>query len=59
MMPGLRDPHAGGVWNGFEDRRDHWLYLFARLKPGISLEVAERTINIPFAAIINDVELPA
>jgi predicted permease len=59
MMPGLRDPHRGGVWNGFEDRRDHWLYLFARLNPGISLENAERTINIPFAAIINDVEFPA
>ena len=58
-MPGLRNPHSGGVWNGFEDRRDHWLYLFARLKPGIALESAERTINIPFAAIINDVEFPA
>src|SRR5207247_891951 len=20
-------------WNGFDNRRDHWLYLFARLKP--------------------------
>jgi predicted permease len=59
MMPGLRNPHEGGVWNGFEDRRDHWLYLFARLEPGISLEGAERTINIPFAAIINDVEFAA
>jgi predicted permease len=59
MMPGLRNPHAGGAWNGFDDRRDHWLYLFARLEPGFSLEAAERTINIPFAAIINDVEFPA
>jgi putative ABC transport system permease protein len=58
MMPGLRNPHTGGVWNGFDDRRDHWLYLFARLKPGIPLAAAERTINVPFAAIINDVELP-
>ena len=58
MMPGLRDPHSGGAWNGFDDRRDHWLYLFARLKPGIALAAAERAINVPFAAIINDVELP-
>ena len=29
-------------WNGFEDRRDHWLYLFARLNPGLSRDAAER-----------------
>ncbi len=42
-----------------DDRRDHWLYLFARLKPGVSREDAERTMNVPFAAIMSDVELPA
>jgi predicted permease len=59
MMPGLRNPHDGGAWKGFDDRRDHWLYLFARLEPGIPVEAAERMINVPFAAIINDVEFPA
>jgi predicted permease len=60
MMPGLRNPHAdGGPWNGFVDRRDSWLYLFARLKPGTSLDTAQRTVNIPFSAIINDLEFPA
>ncbi len=59
MMPGLRNPHAGGgPWNGFEDRRDSWLYLFARLKPGLLLDTAERAVNLSFAAIINNVELP-
>ncbi len=60
MMPGLRNPHnGGGAWNGFDDRRDHWLYLFARLRSGLSLNAAERTINIPFAAIIKEIEFPA
>jgi putative ABC transport system permease protein len=56
MMPGLRDPHAGGPWNGFTDRRDHWLYRFARLRPGVSLADAAGAINVPFAAIMNGVE---
>jgi predicted permease len=61
MMPGARDPDPGkdgALWNGFEDRRDHWLYLFARLKPGISAEAAAAPIDGVFAGIINDVELP-
>lgn len=27
-------------WNGYENRRDYWAYLFARLAPGMSLEQA-------------------
>jgi predicted permease len=46
-------------WNGFDNRRDHWLYLFARLNPGVSREDAERTINVPFTAIMSDIELGA
>jgi predicted permease len=41
-----------------QNRRSYWLYLFARLKPGISLEQARTAINVPFHAIINDVEAP-
>ena len=60
MMPGLRNPHVDGQpWNGFEDRRDHWLYLFARLKPGISHEAAAQAVNVPFSTIIREVDLPA
>lgn len=60
MMPGARDPHVdGGAWNGLDDRRDHWLYLFGRLKPGISREAAAVSITSVFTGIINDVELPA
>jgi predicted permease len=54
-MTAVMDPDR----NGLDDRRDHWLYLFARLKPGISRENAEELVNVPFAALIRDVELPA
>lgn len=43
---------------GFEDRRNYWVYLFARLKPGLSLEAARAAINVPYRAIVNDVEVP-
>ena len=60
MMPGLQDPHVDGrPWNGFEDRRDHWLYLFARLKPGVSRQAAEQGVNVPFSTILREVDLPA
>jgi predicted permease len=41
-----------------QNRRNYWIYLFARLKPGVSLERAQSAINVPFHAIINDVEAP-
>lgn len=42
----------------FDDRRYYWVYLFARLKPGISLAQAEAAINAPYRAILDDVEAP-
>ena len=45
-------------FTGFENRRQYWAYLFARLKPGVSIEQAQTAINGPYRAIINDVEAP-
>lgn len=45
-------------FTGFENRRQYWTYLFARLKPGVSSEQAATAINGPFKAILNDVEAP-
>jgi predicted permease len=44
------------AWKALENRRSYWAYLFARLKPGISIEQARSGINVPYRAIINDVE---
>ena len=45
-------------FKGFENRRSYWAYLFARLKPGVSVEQARSAINVPYHAILNDVEAP-
>jgi predicted permease len=45
-------------WKGFDDRRSYWAYLFARLKPGVSVEQAAAAMNGIFRPIINDVEAP-
>jgi len=45
-------------WKGIDRRNDHWLYVFGRLKPGLAREQAEGSINVPFTALIRDVEFP-
>jgi predicted permease len=53
-MRGLMSPG----FNGFTKRRTYWLYLFARLKPGVSMAQAKSAINLVYKPIINDVEAP-
>ncbi len=45
-------------WKGFENRRSYWMYVFARLKPGTSIEPARAAMNGLYRPIINDVEAP-
>ena len=41
-----------------DNRLSYWVYLFARLKPGTTLEQAQNAINVPYRAIINEIEAP-
>jgi predicted permease len=41
-----------------ENRRSYWVYLFARLKPGSSLEQGEAAINSLYSSVVNEVEAP-
>jgi predicted permease len=41
-----------------DDPRSHWVYLFARLKPGVAFEQAAASIDSLYRAIVNDVEAP-
>jgi predicted permease len=43
---------------GFDNRRSYWVYLFARLKPGIAIDAARVALNGVYGPIINDVEAP-
>ncbi|MDQ3696521.1 MAG: ABC transporter permease [Gemmatimonadota bacterium] len=45
-------------FTGFDNRADYWAYVFARLKPGVSLEQADPAINGIYRQILNDVEAP-
>ncbi|MBX6363871.1 MAG: ABC transporter permease [Gemmatimonadetes bacterium] len=53
-MRGLMSPG----FDDFENRRSYWAYLFARLKPGVSLTQADAALNGLYRSIINDVEAP-
>ena len=44
------------TWSGFERRTSYWAYLFARLRPGVTLEQAGPELGGVYTAIINDVE---
>jgi predicted permease len=49
MQPGFTD---------FEVRRSYWAYLFARLKPGVSMAQAKASINVVYSSILATVEAP-
>ena len=53
-LRGLMNPG----FNQFHNRRSYWAYLFARLRPGVTIEQARTQLNVPYRAIINDVEAP-
>ncbi|HEX5046607.1 MAG TPA: ABC transporter permease [Gammaproteobacteria bacterium] len=41
-----------------ENRLYYWLYMFGRLKPGVSEEQATAALNVLFGAMVRDVEAP-
>jgi predicted permease len=47
-----------GPRDGLEDRRNYWVYAFARLQPGATLEGARAAVNAVYRAILADVDAP-
>jgi predicted permease len=45
-------------FNDFANRRSYWAYVFARLRPGVTIEQARLAMSGPYHAIVNDVEAP-
>jgi predicted permease len=43
-------------FNGFDRRQTYWAYLFARPKPGVTIEQARTSMNQLYHGIINNVE---
>jgi len=44
--------------NPFDDRRSYWLYVFGRLKPGMTLEQAGTQLNSVYRNVLAEVEAP-
>jgi putative ABC transport system permease protein len=58
-MRGMLEPgFVRGNASGFQNRRTYFAYLFARLKPGMTIDDATTGINVAYSAIVNDVEAP-
>ena len=53
----MREQMSPG-WKGFDNRQSYWAYVFARLKPGTSIDQARIGLNNLYHSIINDVEAP-
>jgi predicted permease len=44
---------------GSVERNSHWIYVFGRLAPGVSMAQAQARLSVPFASLIREVEFPA
>lgn len=45
-------------FTAWENRRNYWMYAFARLRPGVSVEQATAEINSIYTPILHEVEVP-
>ncbi|HEX5048820.1 MAG TPA: ADOP family duplicated permease [Gammaproteobacteria bacterium] len=54
MTPTLRPPTQEDI----DSRFNYWLYAFARLKPGVTLDQAGAQLNGLYSGILNEVEAP-
>jgi predicted permease len=50
----LLDP----IWDEFENRSAYWAYLFAQLRPGVTIEQARRSLGEQYHQIVTGVEVP-
>ena len=47
-----------GTYKGLENRRDYWVYVFGRRKPGVSMEATKEALDRLIAPILAEVEAP-
>jgi predicted permease len=41
-------------WNGTDKLADYWIYLLARLKPGVTMQQAEAALNGPYSGVVEE-----
>jgi putative ABC transport system permease protein len=54
FIPMSSKPRVTEGWNGTDKLADYWIYLMARLKPGITLQQAEAALNVPYRGIVEE-----
>lgn len=58
FVPITMRPVMQPAWDGFDERRSYWVYLFARLRPEGTIEQARAEANVLYSSIVNEVEAP-
>lgn len=54
----MRGAFSSTEYRGFENRREYWIYLFGRLKPGVSMTQAKAQLDGVLRPILAEVEAP-
>ncbi len=54
FLPMSFKPGMTEGWDGTDKLADYWVYLLARLKPGVSRPQAEAALNGPYSAIVEE-----
>jgi len=54
FLPMSFKPRLTEGWNGTDKLADYWVYLLARLKPGVTRQQAEAALNGPYRAIVEE-----
>jgi predicted permease len=54
----MRGAFSTVPFTGFENRREYWIYVFGRLKPGTTREQAATGLDATYRPIIAEVEAP-
>src|SRR5918992_2709935 len=47
-----------GPRSGFDDRKWYWLYVFGRLRPGVTIEKARGELNTAYRSILAELDAP-
>jgi len=58
MTPRIFVPITISPLRFLDNRTNYWLYIFGRLKPGVSLKQAAAAINFQYGNILNEYEAP-
>lgn len=54
FLPMSLKPQVTEGWNGTDKLDDYWVYLLARLKPGVTRQQAEAALNLPYHAVVEE-----